>query len=167
MDHVTSCLIKTVRTFWQVKNDKIIGSELKVVAFETITNESLKFGSHLDLISLLFDQQWKNIFDAKNMKKKDLQESYFIPYKWSFLCLIYSDRIFWNENHDKSNGRKLYDDTFNMKLSKLALIWIFLLVLSALKGYFCYEKHGKNFWRVLFHLYEKNENIWVKLCTQN
>ena len=38
--------------------------------------------------------------------------------KWLFTflflsCLIYTDRLFWHEKHDKIIGRKLYDVTFN------------------------------------------------------
>ena len=52
-----SNLIHTNRIFFRVKQDKIIGRKLYGVAFEKILNVSLKTGSHLDLVSFLFDLQ--------------------------------------------------------------------------------------------------------------
>ena len=47
-----SCFNYTDLKFLQEKHDKIMDRKLYVIVFETITNESLKFGSPLDFVSL-------------------------------------------------------------------------------------------------------------------
>ena len=42
--------------------------KLYEVKYDIITNESLKTSSHLDIVSLFFDQQWKKYFDVKHDK---------------------------------------------------------------------------------------------------
>ena len=42
--------------------------KLYEVKYDIITNESLKTSSHLDIVSLFFDQQLKKYFDVEHEK---------------------------------------------------------------------------------------------------
>ena len=111
LDHVSFLFDLNMQDILKWKTWRIDLWNLYDVIYDIITNESLKAGSNLHLVSLLLDPQWK--------WWNDLQV--FFEFKWKNVNI-------WHKNKIKVSSLYSYMmlplTQLQMNLSNLALIWI-------------------------------------------